>query len=167
MIYSLFTNIGIWNLGFSIVQIGQLLFGQTEKALFQNLFLAYMSETGILWGVRKIHSIFTKSSPSKKHPLPIPIKIAVCTPSWEQCLPFVYRNPVLQMILSPNSHRKAENKPLLKNIPHLYEKNRGFYTPFWGLSTICLQFVYKNRPCEQKLRHGHHQDLKMRSCLLY
>ena len=50
MIYSLFTNIGIWNLGFSIVQIGQLLFGQTEKALFQNLFLTYMSETGILWG---------------------------------------------------------------------------------------------------------------------
>lgn len=114
--------------------------------------------------LRKIHSIFTKSSPSKKHPLPIPIKIAVCTPSWEQCLPFVYRKPILQIILSPNSHRKLP--PLLKNIPHLYEKNRDFHTPFWGLSTTYLQFVYRNRFCKRILRHGHHQDLKMRSCLL-
>ena len=114
--------------------------------------------------LKKIHSMFTESAPSKKHPLPIPIKLAFWAPCWKQCLPFVYRKPILQIILSPNSHRKLT--PLLKNIPHLYEKNRGFYTPFWGLSTTYLQFVYKNRPCERKLRHGPLQDLKMRSCLL-
>ena len=94
-------------------------------------------------GFKKDSQHVYKSAPSKKHPLPIPIKIAVCTPSWEQCLPFVYRNPVLQIILSPNSHRKAENKPLLKNIPHLYEKKSRFLhlilKACGNIFTICLQ----------------------------
>jgi len=33
------------------------------------------------------------------------------------------------MILSPNSHRKAENKPLLKNIPHLIGQKMGKIHP--------------------------------------
>ena len=43
--------------------------------------------------------------------------------------------------------------PLLKNIPHLYEKNRGFYTPFWRLLATYLQFIYRNRPCKRKKSH--------------
>ena len=158
--------------------------------------------------LKEINSIFTNQRYPKKHPLPIPIKIAVCTPSCEQCLPFVYRKPVYKLsshliaiekskvnpsfcviyILftcfkrSPllSSHRNGKKlrlshliatekwkpHPLLKKIPHLYEKNQGFYTPFWRLWTTYLQYVYKNWPCKRKLQHGHHQDLKMRSCPL-
>ena len=36
--------------------------------------------------------------------------------------------------------------PLLKNIPHLYEKNRGFGNPFWWSLTRNLQFIYRNWP---------------------
>ena len=55
---------------------------------------------------------------------------------------------------SLNSHRKMKTAPLLKKIPHLYEKNRGFGNPFWRLWTMFLQFVYRNRPCKRNLRHG-------------
>jgi hypothetical protein len=71
-----------------------------------------------------------KTLPSKKHPLPIPIKIAVCPPCLEKCLPCIYKNPILQQLLSPNSHRKLKTAPSFENIPHIYEKNRGFYTLF-------------------------------------
>ena len=72
--------------------------------------------------------------------------MAFCTPYWEQCLPFVYRKPIQQIVISLYRHRKLKTAPLLKNIPHLYEKNRGFGNPFWWLLVRYLQFIYKNWP---------------------
>ena len=60
---------------------------------------------GVFW--KKVHSIFTKSAPSKKHPLPISIKLAF----WQPIERNVYKNSVLQIILSPNSHRKLKTAP--------------------------------------------------------
>ena len=50
MVYSLFTKSRLLHLGFSIVHFGQLIFGQTEEAIFQKLPLIYMHENGVLWG---------------------------------------------------------------------------------------------------------------------
>ena len=50
------------------------------------------------------------------------------------------------------TEKRKPHSPL-KNFPHLYEKNRGFGTPFLRLSITYLQFVYRNRPCTQKLCH--------------
>ena len=97
-------------------------------------------------GLEKDSQHIYKSAPLKKHPLSIPIKMAFCPPCWEQCLPFVYKKPISSIVLSLNSHRKMKTAPLLKNIPHLYEKNRGFGTPFWWLLVRYLQFIYKNWP---------------------
>ena len=60
----------------------------------------------------------------------------------------------LKWFLSLSNHRKLKTAPLLKNFPHLYEKNRGVGNPFWRLGTLFLQFVYRNRPCKRNLRHG-------------
>ena len=152
MIYSLFTKSRLLHLEFSIVQVGQLVFGQTEETFFQNLFLTYMNENGVLRGC--FWKRFTAYLQNQRHPLPISIKMAFWPPCWEKGLPFVYRNPVLQTVLSPNSHRKLKTAPPLKNFPHLYEKNRGFGNPFLRLSATYLQFVYRNRPCKQNLHHG-------------
>ena len=60
---------------------------------------------------RRIYILFTKSAPSKKHPLPIPTKMAFWGPYWEQCLPFVYKKAIIEIVLSPNSHRNDESTP--------------------------------------------------------
>ena len=66
---------------------------------------------GFVGGCRRIYILFTKSAPSKKHPLPIPTKMAFWGPYWEQCLPFVYKKAILKIVLSPNSHRNDESTP--------------------------------------------------------
>ena len=90
--------------------------------------------------LRRICILFTKSAPSKKHPLPLPTKMAFWGPYWEQCLPFVYKKAILKIVLSPNSHRNGKKlrlshltatekwkpHPLLKNISHLYARKSGF-----------------------------------------
>ena len=105
-------------------------------------------------GFEKDSQHIYKSAPLKKHPLSIPIKMAFCTPYWEQCLPFVYRKPIQQIVISLYRHRKLKTAPLLKNIPHLYEKNRGFGNPFWWSLTRNLQFIYKNWPYKRKTNYG-------------
>lgn len=69
-----------------------------------------------------------------------------CTPWCKQCLPFVYKSPISSIVLSLNSHRKMKTAPLLKNIPHQYEKIQGFRHPFWWSLARYLQFIYRNWP---------------------
>ena len=116
--------------------------------------------------LKKIHSMFTESAPSQKTSSTYTHKNSGLYPLSRAMFTICLQKTCLQTVLSPNSHRKMQTAPSFENIPHLYEKNRDFGTPLWRLSTTYLQFVYKDQPCERKLRHGHLQDLKMRSCLL-
>ena len=124
MIYSLFTRSRICYLRFSIIQIGQLLFGQTEKAFFQRLPLTYMNENGVLRGCfRKRFTTHLQNIAVKKTSSTYTHKNSGLPPCLEKCLPCIYKNPILQQRLSPNSHRKLKTAPSFKNSPHLIGNN--------------------------------------------
>lgn len=114
---------------------------------YRKTFLTYIHKNGVLWGwfgkrftaylqirtIEKTSSIYTHQN-------------GVLSPLLRVMFTVCLQKPISSIVLSLNSHRKMKTAPLLKNIPHLYEKNRGFGTPFWWLLVRYLQFIYKNWP---------------------
>ena len=130
-----------------------------------------INKGGLQGDLRMIYVLFTKwESPdirlngSEKTLLTYTHKNGVLRTLLRAMFTVCLQKAILKIVLSPNSHRNGKKlrlshltatekwkpHPLLKNIPHLYEKNRGFGTPFWRLSATYLQFVYKNRHCKRK-----------------
>ena len=123
-------------------------FSICNSACFRKTFLTYIHKNGVLWGwfwkrftaylqIRTIEK--TSSTYIHKNGVLSPLLRAMFT----VCLQKKLSHQLSSHLIATE---KWKPHPLLKNIPHLYEKNRGFGNPFWWLLVRYLQFIYKNWP---------------------
>lgn len=96
--------------------------------------------------LKEIHSIFTNPHHWKNILYLYPSKWRFVHPIESNVCRLFTENLSHQLSSHLIATEKWKPHPLLKNIPHLYEKNRGFGNPFWWLLVRYLQFIYKNWP---------------------
>lgn len=152
MIYNLFTKKrGFDAFCFQWSKLDRCFSDKRRRCSFKICSSPIWMKTAFCGGVfEKDSQYIYKISAIEKHPLPISTKMTFWYPCWEQCLPFVYKNPSRNNSFHLIATGKWKPHPLLKNIPHLIGQKMGKMHP----SLRIVYFLFTKIERTNKNRSG-------------